>query len=1556
VTVGQTSTLASTFTVTNTGGTPSGALAIQPSGSDPAEFVKSSDTCSGVALAGGASCTFVVRFTPSSTGAKSALFEISGLPGGVVSGSVTGAAVTPASLVIVPLQLDFGSVVVGQPSATLTAVVTNTSSGASTAALAQTVTGPDAAMFTAVGCTGVSLAAGASCTVTVTFAPTAIGSRNAQLAIAASPGGAVATTLGGIGIAAGQLAIAPSAHAFANTNVGQTSAARQFTITNTAATGTGPLSTTLGGSQAAQFQIIAGSDGCRGLALAPGAQCTISIAFLPTVGGVAHASLTVAGAPGGSVTAGISGFGVGAAAITVAPATRDFGSVVIGAQSAPLTFTVTNTGGQVTGVPAATLTGAGASAFAIVGSTCTLTLAPGASCAIQIRFSPTAIAATTAALGITASPGGSASASITGNGIAIGGLVIIPSSYEVPVTTVSDPTAPQVLTVKNTGEAKTGAIALAISGTNSSEFAIATHTCTSLATNETCTVTLVFTPLGLGTRTATLTASATPGGSATSALSGVSRPRIEIIAINSGPVVDPYDFGAATASNVIPQDVLITVRNATAADKPFSIAQAFGSPAQYATVSNTCGATIGGAGGTCTIGVRFTPTSVGPKPGTITFAIGAGPFDSAAERLTGVGVEGLTLTPLDSTSFGSVPLNTTSGTLRFRLTNAAGSVLTGPLVVTLSAGPFQLVADPCSGTALGSGASCVLDVRFTPTATGGASATLAAIATPGGAPAVVLTATGVSPTGNAPTDLVLAPRVIAENAPSGSTVGTLATVDADAGDTFLYALVPGAGSTDNSSFTLNGDVVVSAGVFDFETRSIYTIRVRSTDSGGQVFEKALTIDVLDLDEAPVAVNDTATVVEDSSANAIAVLANDTDVDAGPKLVQSVTQPAHGSVVITGSGTGVSYTPATDYSGPDALTYTLDGGALASVSITVTPVDDAPIAVADAITIAEDAAATPIVVRANDTDIDGGPMQVIAVTPVAHGTLVITGAGAGVAYTPGPNYVGADEFTYTLNGGAMAVVKISVTPVDDPPIAVADAAATFEDAGPAFVDVLANDTDVDGGPMMVVAFTQPAHGTVAAFQNGVTYQPAANHNGSDAFTYTVNGGQAATVAFTVIAVDDPPMAVNDTVTVVQDSSANPLGVLANDLDIDAGPISIASITPATNGTVAIAPGNAGVTYTPNAGYCNLPTGTGPDTFTYTLAPGGSTATVSVRVACVPSFAPATDTSVGLDPHAVVVADFNGDGMLDVATANTASNDVTVLLGLGTGAFAAAAMYPAGANPSALTAGDFSGDGVPDLAITNISSNDVSILINSGAGTFVAAATVAVQFAPTSIAAGDFNTDGRLDLAVTNATSNTVSIVLATGSGTFGVPTHLPTGTAPQSVAIADLDNDARLDIVVANAGSNTLTVRRGIGNGSFAAPTTVAVGAAPLGVKVGDVNGDGRRDLVVASSTAASVSVLLGTGGAAFAPHTTFATGAGTVDLVLADWNRDGNLDIATANADDATVTILTGSGSGSFGGPVTLVTGPQPSGLATGDLNGDARADLVLAANGSDAVSVLLGN
>ena len=270
-----------------------------------------------------------------------------------------------------------------------------------------------------------------------------------------------------------------------------------------------------------------------------------------------------------------------------------------------------------------------------------------------------------------------------------------------------------------------------------------------------------------------------------------------------------------------------------------------------------------------------------------------------------------------------------------------------------------------------------------------------------------------------------------------------------------------------------------------------------TLNGGSTATVAVTVTCVD--DPPTAVNDTATVSGNSGANPIDVLANDTDPDGGPKTITSVTQPAHGSVAITGGGTGLTYQPAAGYCSTDSFTYTLNGGSTATVAITV-DCSAPPVAVNDTKTVAEDSGATAIDVLANDTDPDGGDKTIDSVTQPAHGTVAITGGGTGLTYTPNPNYCNSDppastdNFTYTLNGGSTATVAVTVTCVDDAPTAVNDTATVAEDSGASSIDVLANDTDPDGGPKTITSVTQPAHGTVtiAADNLSVSYTPNPNY--------------------------------------------------------------------------------------------------------------------------------------------------------------------------------------------------------------------------------------------------------------------------------------------------------------------------------------------------------------------------------------------------------------------------------------------------------------------------------
>jgi hypothetical protein len=354
--------------------------------------------------------------------------------------------------------------------------------------------------------------------------------------------------------------------------------------------------------------------------------------------------------------------------------------------------------------------------------------------------------------------------------------------------------------------------------------------------------------------------------------------------------------------------------------------------------------------------------------------------------------------------------------------------------------------------------------------------------------------------------------------------------------------VTGGGS--GVSYNPNGQFEsLGAGASGSDTFT-YTV----SDGQGGTDTAMVTVTVTGVDDKPTAVDDTTTVLEDSGATTIDVLANDTDGDGGPKTVTGKTNGAHGTVAITNAGADLTYTPDANYcndgSPTDDFTYTLNGGSTATVSVTVTCVDDPGTAVDDTKTVLEDSGATTVDVLANDTDVDGG--SVTGVTQPANGTVAITHSGADVSYTPDADYCNdgspTDDFTYTVPGGSTATVHVTVTCVDDDPVAVDDSTTVAEDSGATTIDVLANDTDDNLGSTTITGKTDGAHGSVAITNAGadLTYTPDANYcnDGSptDDFTYTLNGGSTATVHVTVTCADDAPDVDLDTGTAGTGSTA------------------------------------------------------------------------------------------------------------------------------------------------------------------------------------------------------------------------------------------------------------------------------------------------------------------------------------------------------------------------------------------------------------------------------------
>ena len=361
----------------------------------------------------------------------------------------------------------------------------------------------------------------------------------------------------------------------------------------------------------------------------------------------------------------------------------------------------------------------------------------------------------------------------------------------------------------------------------------------------------------------------------------------------------------------------------------------------------------------------------------------------------------------------------------------------------------------------------------------------------------------------------------------------------------------------------------NAGRFD------YTV----SDGRGGIDAGTVTIDIACVDDAPVAVDDSRTVAEDSS-TLLDVLANDTDVEGDAITITGATPPANGTVVVTSNT--LRYTPNANYcnSPPpfETFTYTVNGGDSATVRVTVSCVNDAPVAVDDTRSTVEDTvlvlpvsgATSPVV---NDTDVDGGPLSVSAVGGPTGGTVVL--ASGQIRFTPTANLcgIGAGSFGYTVadgNGGTdTGTVTVDISCVNDPPVANDDSRTVLEDSGSTtFTSLLGNDTDVESDPITITGVSDPAHGTTSFTAAAVTYTPDTNYCGADTFTYTINGGDTATVSVSVTCVNDAPVAVDDSRTVVEDAAATALTVLGNDTDVEGDAITITGNTDPADGTVVL----------------------------------------------------------------------------------------------------------------------------------------------------------------------------------------------------------------------------------------------------------------------------------------------------------------------------------------------------------------------------------------------------
>jgi hypothetical protein len=350
----------------------------------------------------------------------------------------------------------------------------------------------------------------------------------------------------------------------------------------------------------------------------------------------------------------------------------------------------------------------------------------------------------------------------------------------------------------------------------------------------------------------------------------------------------------------------------------------------------------------------------------------------------------------------------------------------------------------------------------------------------------------------------------------------------------------------------------------------------------------------------------------------------------------------------------------------------------------------------------------------------------------------------------------------------------------------------------------------------------------------------------------------------------------------------------------------------------------------------------------------------------TFREGTRVTVGTLPYFVTVADFNGDGIADLAVANASSNTVSVTLGHGDGTFAPAQNIPVGRTPYTVAVGDFDDDGHLGFATANYGDNTVSVVRGNGDGAFAPAQAIPVGVHPHGVAVGDFNGDGHLDLAVALAglasrpENAGLAILLARGDGTFSDPTIYPAGSSDAGVAVGDFNGDGALDVAVTAWGAYDDGVRVFLGNGdgTFQAGQNASAGRGPYYLTAGQLTGSGHLDLVTANTDGDTVSVLLGDGAGAFRSAPDYVTGAYAIAVAAADFAGNGRPGLAVANQHySQSISILPGNGDGTFQAKQDYPLPEEPNGVAVGDFNGDGIPD-VAAVEGSPQplVSILLGN
>ncbi|MBC7951316.1 MAG: tandem-95 repeat protein, partial [Rhodospirillaceae bacterium] len=551
------------------------------------------------------------------------------------------------------------------------------------------------------------------------------------------------------------------------------------------------------------------------------------------------------------------------------------------------------------------------------------------------------------------------------------------------------------------------------------------------------------------------------------------------------------------------------------------------------------------------------------------------------------------------------------------------------------------------------------------------------------------------------------------------------------------------------------------------------------DGQGGLAVATTTVNVAAMNDAPLVLAETIAGTEDTvlSIAPASLLANDSDIEGDTLSISAVGNAVGGTVALDGSG-NVVFTPTTNFNGTASFQYTVSDGqgglTVAMASVAVAAVNDAPLVVAETIAGTEDTilSIAPALLLANDTDIEGDTLSISAVSNAVGGTVALDGSG-NVVFTPTANFNGAASFQYTVSDGqgglTVATAQVNVVAVNDVPLVAGETVAGVEDTVLSIASglLLANDSDIEGDTLSIIAVGNATGGTVALDGAGnVVFTPTANFNGAASFQYTVSDGQGgvtvATTRVDVAAVNDAPLVGGETVAGVEDTTLTiaPVLLLANDSDIEGDALSIAAVGNATDGTVAL-DGSGNVVFTPTANF------NGAASFQYTVSDGQgglTVATARVDVAAV-NDAPAVtgellagmeDVAMSMSCASLLANDSDVDGdTLSISAVGSAVGGTVALDGLGNVAFTPTANYHGVASFDYTVSDSLGGETVSTAVIGLAAVNDAPVVV---ADSFTMDEDTSLPITTSSLLGNDSDVDGdTLALTgVSGATNGSVSL--------------------------------------------------------------------------------------------------------------------------------------------------------------------------------------------------------